>query len=84
MLKSRLFALGLAVSTAGCAVHYVQQTESFKDKLVVTTIKETRFLWVPLFMRQTVNLCDVVQETTLQCKELVTNYATLEGVPAAF
>lgn len=77
-------ALALTTSSLGCAVHYVQQTESFKDKLVVTTIKETRLLWMPLFMRQTVNLCDVVQESTLQCKELMTNYAGLDGVPAAF
>ena len=83
-MRARLLALGLACSLAGCAVHYVQQTESFKDKLVVTTIKETRLLWVPLFMGQTVHLGDVVQETTLQCKELATNYEVREGAPAAF
>lgn len=73
MRKLAAVAISL-VMLSGCAVHYVQQMESHKDKLVMTTIKQTNLLFFPISSRQTVEVCDVEGANAIKCQEAMVDY----------
>ena len=59
---------------AGCARHYVQGMESHQQKLMLTTVKETYLLFLPLWTRQTVQACDLEANNALKCQEAQIDY----------
>jgi hypothetical protein len=66
----------LLLATQGCAVYYVQNMETHKDKLLLTAMKETRFLVWPLWLRQTVQACDFTEPNQIKCQEAVVDYGS--------
>ncbi len=69
-----ILAAVLIASFAGCARHYVQQMESHKQKLMLTTIKETYLLFWPVSYRQTVEVCDLDESNAIKCEEARVDY----------
>jgi hypothetical protein len=70
----RIIALLLLLASQGCAVYYVQNMETHKEKLILTAMKETRLLWWPLWLRQTVQACTFTEPNQITCQEAVVDY----------